>query len=507
MDAPCFQSFARKTPEATAVIDPDGRVWSRGALAALINRLSHALGSSDIHEGDVAAIVAPNCVEFLAVYLACLECGLFVVPINWRLGVNEVRFVLEDAGARLIIVHERVSEETLSPIHERLRDGATVLSIGVIPGLTSLQSYVEGHPAVPRASVTTGRLMAYTSATTGLPKGVVLPLSNAEAALRKFIAWYHSLGIELEDGNVNLCCTPLYHAAPLLSTSNALQMGHAVVLVERWHPVQLLELIERYRVTTTFLVPTMFVRLLKLDQSVRERYSTNSLRFVMHSGAPCPVDTKRSMVEWWGNVIWESYGATEGQGTIVSAEEWLRFPGTVGRPIPGSAIRILNDRKEQLSAGQVGTIYLRPYTGDRFEYKGDPEKTRRSYWGDYITVDDIGYVNDEGYLFICDRASDLILTGGMNIYPAEIESCLIQHPEVADCAVFGVPHEILGAVPIAYVQTRASESGDQELMARLLHFLRGHLSAAKLPHRITFVASIPRDSNGKLYKRRLREAL
>jgi len=251
----------------------------------------------------------------------------------------------------------------------------------------------------------------------------------------------------------------------------------------------------------------MFVRLVKLPPAVRERYSTASLRFVTHGAAACPPDVKRAMLEWWGNIIWESYGATEVQGTIVNAEEWLRYPGTVGRPMPGSAVKILDIDGNELPPLEVGFIYLTPHTGDRFEYKGDPEKTRRSYRGDFVTVGDLGYLNEDGYLFICDRSNDLIISSGMNIYPAEIETVLVQHRLVADCAVLAEPHELLGEVPKAFVQLVPGATPGPTVTADLLHFLGERLAAMKLPKRVEYVSELPRDPNGKLYKRLLREQI
>ncbi len=503
---PCFQYFAERDAELLAVVEPDGEQWTRARLVDLVNRLARAYLAAGLAEGEVMAIVAPNCAHYLAAYLAGVQVGLFVVPVNWHLRENELAFMLEDCGARVIVAHERLSPATLAAIVKHRGRADLLQSIGAAPGFTALTDFIAGHTVRPIQRAATGRLLAYTSATTGRPKGVKLPLANAQTALERFMAWHHSLGVALEDGNVHLCSSMLYHSAPLLAAAAALHMGHRVILVDQWQAQSLLELIDRHLVTTTFMVPSMFVRLLKLEESVRARYSTASLRFVMHAGAPCPVDVKRSMIEWWGAVIWETYGAAEGQGTMVSSEDWLRYPGTVGRPVPGSAIMILDGEGGELPANEVGTIYLRPYNGDRFEYKGDPDKTRRSYRGDFLTVGDLGYLNEDGYLFVCDREADLVISSGMNIYPAEIEAVLSQHPAVIDCAVLGVAHELLGAVPKAYVQAASGIETGPQLTAELLRFLGARLAAAKIPKRIEYVARVPRDLNGKLYKRLLLES-
>lgn len=497
-----FEEFARCQPAAVAVIDTDGTRWASGELNRMIEIFAHTWLSAGLDAGDAIAIVAPNCTEYLAAYLGGIRAGLFVVPVNWHLSETELAFLLRESEAKAVVVHERLGVSRLDAIATLMRDALRIV-VGEAPGYTPLRN-LQRRASPSLEERCPGRVMAFTSATTGKPKAVILPQDNAEAATQRTIRWHESLGINTGDGNVHLCSSMLYHSAPLQRAITALEMGHCVVLVDRWHPELLLELIDRYAVTTTFMVPTMFVRLLKLDEMLRNAYDTSSLRFVVHAGAPCPVEIKRRMLDWWGPVIWESYGAAEVQGTIVSAAEWLRYPGTVGRPIPGSAVKILDAEGAELPVGQVGRIYIRPYTGDRFTYMNDEEKTRRCYSGDFITVGDLGYVNEQGYLFVCDRETDLIISSGMNIYPAEIESLLIQHPLVNDCAVVGVEHAVLGEVPKAFVQTTSGAKQGPELSTELLLFLRARLSATKLPKRIEYTDRIPRDPSGKLYRRQLR---
>jgi long-chain acyl-CoA synthetase len=295
----------------------------------------------------------------------------------------------------------------------------------------------------------------------------------------------------------------LYHAAPLEAVTIALEMGHAVVITDQWDAETALRHIDDYAITNVFMVPTMFVRLLKLPAEVRARYSCTSLRFVIHGGAPCPEDVKRRMIAWWGPIVWESYGASEVQGAVTSSAEWLRHPGTVGKPIAGSRLKILDDDGRELPPGSVGLIYITPYTGDTFEYCGDDAKTRACRRGDFVTVGDLGYVNDEGYLFVCGRRSELIISSGMNIYPAEIEQVLIEHASVADCAVVGMAHELLGEVPRAIVQPAAGFVPDSRLTLEILRFLGERLAPMKLPRRIDYAARLPRDPNGKLLRRHL----
>jgi long-chain acyl-CoA synthetase len=276
------------------------------------------------------------------------------------------------------------------------------------------------------------------------------------------------------------------------------------VLLDGWDPETLLRQIEQHRVTTAFMVPAMFVRMLKLPDAVRERYSTASLRFVVHGGAPCPIEVKQRMLQWWGTVIWEAYGAAEAQGTIASPAEWLARPGTVGRAIAGSQIKIIDDGGVELPPREIGLVYLTRHTGEQFEYHADPQNTRRACRGRFVTAGDVGYLDEEGFLYICDRKHDMIISSGMNIYPAEIEQVLVQHPNVVDCAVVGVPHELFGEVPKAVVLPATHAVPGPQLTADLLRFLAERLAPMKLPRRVEYAAQIPRDPNGKLQRRRLR---
>jgi len=506
MDAFGLRYFAARDPDAIAVIEQSGAIWSRGELLALADKTASALSAAGLEAGDVIAIVAPNCGEYLAAYFAGIAAGLYVVPVNWHLSPPEVDYVLENSGAKAIVAHARLGERRLAPLRAHAARLNALVAIGSAAGFCELDDFARAAPR-PVAGAPEGRMLPYTSATTGRPKAVRRALSGAHVALSKFVAWHLALGVALERDNVHLCSSMLYHAAPLEGARVALEMGHRVVLMDSWEPLALLEIIERQRVTTTFMTPTMFVRLLKLPNETRARHSTASLRFVVHGGAPCPEDVKRRMLAWWGPIIWESYGSTEAQGTIVSAAEWLRRPGTVGKPIAGSRVAILDEHGHALPAGDPGLIYLAPYTGERFEYQGDDAKTRACWRGDLVSVGDIGYVDDEGYLFVRGRASELIISSGMNIYPAEIEQALIAHPAVADCAVIGAPHELLGEVPHAIVQTAPGSEPSADLSRELLRFLGERVAAMKLPRRIEYRATLPRDPNGKLLRRALQTEL
>ena len=340
--------FAHCSPSAVAVVDATGREWSRAELLARAERVAGALVAAGLEAGDVIAIVAPNCAEYLAVHLAGLAAGLYVVPVNWHLAERELVYVLADSGAKAVFAHPRLGARRLASIGA----GAglrVALGFGEVAGFVPLERFAgAARHLAPRPR---GRVLAYTSATTGLPKAVRLPLEGGGRALARTVAWHRSLGIDLEAGNVHLTSSMLYHAAPLDGAVTALEMGHVLVLMDGWDAETLLQTIDQRSITTAFMVPTMFVRLLKLPEHVRRKYSVRSLRFVVHGGAPCPPDVKRRMLDWWGPIIWESYGASEVQGCIASPAEWLERPGTVGRPIAGSKVKILD--AERLRARPV----------------------------------------------------------------------------------------------------------------------------------------------------------
>jgi long-chain acyl-CoA synthetase len=348
--------------------------------------------------------------------------------------------------------------------------------------------------------------MLYTSGTTGRPKGVRRPLTGADPDdPPQVAAWFFGIfGLKPHDDNVHLCGSPLYHTAVLNFVTISIQLGHAAVLMDGWRPAEMLRLIERYRVTHSHMVPTQFSRLLALPVAERSRHNLSSMRAMIHGAAPCPPEVKRRMLDWWGPVVIEYYAATEGGGTTIFADEWLRKSGSVGRAWPGSVVRVLDERGNELPAGQPGLVYLRMGSSS-FSYHGDEEKTRAARAGDLFTVGDIGHLDEEGYLYLHDRQSNMIITGGVNVYPAEIEGELAAHPKVADVAVFGIPHPDWGEEIKAVVQPADGVSPDEELTVELLAFAGRRLARFKLPRSIDYLDELPRDPNGKLYKRWLRD--
>lgn len=506
MDQFGFRYFAARDPAAPAIMEDDGTIWSRGALLELVDGIARGLARAGLVPGDVVAIVAPNCAEYVAAYLAGISAGLYVVPVNWHLAAPEIDYLLDNSRAKAIVAHARLGERRLGALRAHGARMESIVSIGSAEGFSELRAFVAGAASFELAAgLPMGRMLPYTSATTGLPKAVWRALDGAPDAMRKFIAWHLALGVSLEQDNVHLCSAMLYHAAPLEGVRNALEMGHAAVLMQSSDASAVLNAIERFRVTTAFMIPTLFVRLLELPAEERARRCVGSLRFVVHGGAPCPPDVKRGMLAWWGPILWEAYGATEAQGTIASSEEWLRRPGTVGRAIDGSRIAILDESGSELAPGEIGFVYVAPYTGERFEYLGDAPKTRACIRGDLVCVGDRGFVDAEGYLFLCGRETELIISSGVNIYPAEIENALIAHPAVADCAVVGSADRLLGQTARAIVQLKSGALPSSELTRDLLAFLSTRLAAMKLPRRIEYRDRVPRDANGKLLRRALQE--
>jgi long-chain acyl-CoA synthetase len=503
-------NIAAGAPDSLAVVEPDGGTVSFAELAARADQYGRGLQALGLRPGDCVAGMLPNSTEALALFFAAIQTGLYVVPVNWHLAAAEVAYILSDSGAAAFVAHERfaaVAAEAaaLAGIKENAR-----FAVGEVPGFTPLAALgaarigagSTGRPE-PR---TAGAPMVYTSGTSGRPKGVRRPLTGEDPDQPPLAAgWFFGIfGLKPLDGNVHLCCSPLYHTAVLNFATISLQVGHPVILMDRFDPEELLKLVETHRVTHSHMVPTQFRRLLALPAETRDRYDVSSWRCAIHSAAPCPPDVKRQMLQWWGPVVTEYYAASEGGGTVITGAQWLERPGSVGLPWPGSQILILDENGSDVPAGQTGLVYMKMGTST-FDYYKDEAKTLASRARGMFTVGDIGYLDADGYLFICDRKSDMIISGGVNIYPAEIESALAAHPAVADVAVFGIPHEDWGEEIKAVIQPAPGAEPGPALTVELLAFLDGRLARFKLPRTIDYVPELPRDPNGKLYKRRLRD--
>lgn len=501
-----FWTFAEQNPNAVAVVEPGGREVSMGQLLSSANQLVHGLRALGLAKGDVVAVALPNSSEMLEVFMACAQAGFYVAPLNWHLTAKELSYIIQDSGAKAIVCSERFAA-TCKQAAESLDFPARArFAVGAIPGFLPYSELKRGCPSTLPEDRSAGGPMTYTSGTTGKPKGVRRAVGTASPELvatsqARFLSLF---GILPGSAGVHLVVAPLYHTAVLNFATNHLHLGHTLVLMDKWTPEGTLELVEKYRVTSAHMVPTMFTRLLKLPEDLKRRTDVSSLTHVIHSAAPCPIDVKQQMLAWWGPCIYEYYAASEGGGTLATPQQWLKKPGTVGAPWPISTLRILDDARKPVPTGEVGTVWMR--MGDyKFEYYKDQKKTDDAWSDGFFTVGDAGYLDEDGYLFLCDRKADMIIAGGVNIYPAEIESVLVMHPKVVDVAVFGIPNEDLGEEVKAVVQAAPGASPGKELAEELQKFAERELAKFKIPRTIDFIDEMPRDPNGKLYKRKLRD--
>jgi long-chain acyl-CoA synthetase len=500
-----FWRSAPRNPERVALVGPDGRETRAGELWAAGNRLVGGLRAAGLAKGDTLAAALPNDVAVFELLLAAFQAGWNVTLLNTHLTAPELAYILADSGARAFVAHERFAAACGAAADEAGLPARARFAVGAIAGFAPWASLAEGQrPELP-AERAAGQLLQYTSGTTGRPKAVRRPLPplDPDTAISMFAQ--HLLRFDIQPGGagVHLCGSPMYHLAALAYAWFSLHLDHRVVLLDRWSPERALAAIERHRVTTTHMVPTQFHRLLQLPREVRERHDVSSLRNVLHAAAPCPVEVKRRMLEWWGPVIYEYYGASEGGGTLVKPDEWLRRPGTVGRAWQGAEVRILDDAGRPCAPGEIGTVYMKLLAD--FEYGGDPEKTRANRIDGFFTVGDVGYLDEEGWLFLRDRKIDMIISGGVNVYPAEVEAALLSHPAVGDVAVFGIPDDDWGEQVKAVVEPAAGATPGPELARELVEYCRTRLAGFKCPRSVDFVEALPRDLNGKLYKRKLRD--
>jgi long-chain acyl-CoA synthetase len=501
-----FYKYAQAEPDFVAVVDPDGTEHTAGAVLERANRYVHALRGLGLQDGDAVAAVLPNGLKPVAVYLAALQAGWYYVPINYRLSAPEIAYILQDSEAKAVVSDERFAEVIAAAADEAGIRAEARLAHGAVPGFQDVEAVLAAaSPELP-TDRTAGAAMHYTSGTTGKPKGVRRPLSGVDADVMAelFTGFFDLFGIPHRSDQVHLSTSPNYHTAVTTFAGNALNAGHRVVYMDKWDPEETLVKIERYKVTHTHMVPTQFHRMLRLPDEVRAKYDVSSMVWAIHAAAPCPIDVKRKMLDWWGPVIWEYYAATEGGGTTATPEDWLKYPGTVGCPWPISEVRILDDEHKVVPTGEPGTVWMK--MGQSFEYKGDKEKTEKNQDSEgFFTVGDVGYLNEDGFLFLCDRKSDMIIAGGVNIYPAEIEGEILAHPGVGDVAVFGIPDDDMGEQIKAVVEPAPGYEAGDELAASIMEHLAGRLAKFKWPRSIDFSDELPREPTGKLLKRQLRD--
>lgn len=502
--------YAAQHPQRAAfIMAGSGQSVSYAEFEMRANRLAHLLRAEGLGHQDHYSIMMENNDRYLEACAAGERTGLYYTCINSFLTADELAYILENSESQILIT----SLSKLQVAQEAVAQCANVRKVLVVDtstselpeGFTDYASACHEFPATPLANEFLGTSMLYSSGTTGRPKGIIRPLPEQPPA--QALPMYDFLGQlwQYRDEMIYLSPAPLYHSAPQAAVNLTIRQGGTVIIMERFDPELYLSLIEKYGVTHSQLVPTMFSRMLKLPEEVRTRYDLSSLEIAIHAAAPCPVMVKQQMIEWWGPIIHEYYGATEGLGfSACNTQEWLAHPGTVGKIVLGE-LAVLDDDLRPLPQGTPGTLWFK--TATEFEYHNDAEKTAEatSPDGEMTTVGDVGYVDEDGFLFLTDRKTFMIISGGVNIYPQESEDLLIAHPKVADAAVFGVPNVDLGEEVKAVIQTMPEAAGDESLTEELLTYLAEHLSRQKIPRSIDYIDEMPRLPTGKLYKRLLRD--
>ncbi len=499
--------WASLHPQAPAIISPSGeRTFAE--LNANANRLARTLRDRGLSEGDAIALICTNRPEFAEAIYAAQRTGLRLTPINWHLTAEEAAYIVEDCEAKALIADGALAEVAAGAVAAVPGCTVRLAAGGPIEGFEDYDDAISGQDGSDLPDPVLGSNMLYTSGTTGRPKGVHRSARAALAGARAGATQSATLSAAAyrPGEDMHLCTGPLYHAAPLaFSLSSPLAFGVGTVLMERWDAEEALRLIEAHQVTHTHMVPTMFHRLLSLPDEVRGRYNVSSLRYVLHGAAPCPVPVKRSLIEWLGPIVYEYYAATEGAGSAVDSKTWLEHPGTVGRPVAEGQVKIADAEGNPLPAGEIGLVFLRAPEQGGFEYYKDSQKTADTYRGSYFTLGDVGYLDEEGYLYLTDRSANLIISGGVNIYPAEVDAVLLQHPAVGDVATIGIPNPEWGEEVKAVVELQAGVEPTPALAEELVQFCRDNLAHFKCPRTIDFVDELPRQDNGKIYKRLLRD--
>jgi len=491
----------------------DDRAVTREAVLLQARRAATGLAALGVGEGDFVALLLRNDFAFFEGQQAAAALGAYCVPINWHGKPEEVRYILDDSHPKVLVAHA----DLLAPLRGQLPDKLKILVVptppevqqryGIDDVLTRPQAgdlcwgewcaSFDPWAGPPKRSRAT---MIYSSGTTGRPKGIKREASTPEQA-QAYVAQFAAV-YGLTPGVRALVAGPLYHASPNAYGRQALVTADVLVLQSKFEPEETLALIAKHRLTHAVMVPTMFVRLLKLPAEVRARYDVSSLRWVTHTGAPCPVEVKRALMDWWGPVVYETYGGSEtGTATLATPEDWLAHPGTVGVPTPGTRIAFYGEDGKPVAPGEIGEIYMRVPVYPDFTYLNNAAKRAEVERDGLISCGDVGYLKD-GHLYLCDRRADMVISGGTNIYPAEIEMVLLQCPGVQDCAVFGIPDEEFGESLAAAVQTLPGVT----LTVEDIHaYLEPRLAKYKLPKRIDFHTTLPREDSGKIFKRRLRE--
>jgi long-chain acyl-CoA synthetase len=499
--------WAHHMPDRTALFTTFGdRTFDD--LNSDINRVVRALRKRGLVAGDSVALMCTNRPEFLEVLYATIRAGFRLTPINWHLTGEEAAYIVQNCEAKAFICSAEMADRAMQASAAAPPGGGAMVRIligGFLPGFEKYSDVVAAEEGSDITDPVLGTQMLYTSGTTGRPKGV-----HREGAAPSALAAVNFCGYDEDWENsvdAHLLTGPLYHAAPLaFSVALPALYGVPIVLMEHWDPAETLRLVEHHGITHSHMVPTMFHRLLALPEDVKQKYDLSSLRFIIHGAAPCPVAVKQRLIDWLGPIVVEYYAATEGLGTLVDSETWLAHPGTVGRPMVRELVKVMTeDGLREAAPDEIGLVYLRAVASGKFDYYGDAEKTANAFVGEYFTLGDMGYMDADGYLFLTDRTANLIISGGVNIYPAEVDAVLLDHPSVLDVATIGVPDEEWGEAVKAVVQLRPGFKESKQLAAELIEFCREHLAHYKCPRTVDFVSELPREDTGKIFKRKLRD--
>jgi long-chain acyl-CoA synthetase len=502
-----------ETSDYLGIISGDRR-RDHAAVASRAARIAGGLHHLGVKQGDSVCILMRNDIAFIEAAYAAMRLGAYGVPVNWHFKPEEINYILRDSGTSVLIAHA----DLLHQLRDAIPHDIAVLSVPTPPEIlktyaidpaliakpefaVDFEAWLADQSPYDGPQVPQPQNMIYTSGTTGYPKGVrrEAPTPAQNAAGDKMRA----LIFGLRPGLRALLPGPLYHSAPNSFGIRSGRLGGALVIMPRFEPVEFLRLIEEQRIDTIFMVPTMFIRLARLPEEVRRKYDVSSLRHVIHAAAPCPPDVKRAMIEWWGPVIYEFYGSTEsGAVTFANSEDALKKPGTVGKISPGAELRFIGEDGRVLPPGEIGEIYSRIAASSDFTYHNKPEKRAEIERDGFITSGDVGYIDADGYVFLCDRKRDMVISGGVNIYPAEIESVLHAVPGVHDCAVFGIPDAEFGEALMAVVEPQPGVTLD---VVDIRKRLRASLADYKVPKHIEIAQNLPREDSGKIFKRRLRD--
>lgn len=499
-------AIAALDPERSAVISEHGN-RSFKEVNERANQIARLLREQGYQEGDGIAILCGNRPEFIEVRFAAHRIGARLTTVNWHLSAEEIAYIVDDCDAVALFADVRSAKATTQSLKLANKLKVKLAIGGEIEGCENYASALDKYCCEDIDQPSLGSVMQYTSGTTGRPKGVLRkqPDPNAAADMQALLSAVFQF--EPDSGSdKSLVTGPLYHSGPFnLCMTTPMTSGIGCVVIDKWEPEKTLQLIEEYKITHSFFVPTMFMRMLQLPESVRSQYDMSSLRFIIHGASPCTIATKRAMLEWFGSIIWEMFASTEGPGTIVSPDEWLAKPGTVGKPGPGQ-IKICNEGGAEVTAGTEGQIWVVNPTDSSFEYFKAKQKTAESQCDGYFTAGDIGYIDDDGYMFITGRSAETIISGGVNLYPQEIDDVLLTHPNVADVACVGVPHSDLGEEIKAVVQLVVGTVACEALAEEIIAFVQPHLARQKWPRSIDFVDLVPRSEAGKVYRRKIRDS-